>query len=110
MEEECTATFEPVVQLSEVEVDNGEKDEDEIYVQRCMLYRFDTETKEWKARGKGDVKLMQHKSTKKTRLILREEKTLKLRMNHFVSDKVDLAKNMGSNRSWTWVARDYSEE
>ena len=29
------------------------------------------------------MKVLQHKQTKKHRLILREEKTLKLRMNHF---------------------------
>ena len=32
-EEECTATFTPIVQLSEVKVDTGEENEDAVYTQ-----------------------------------------------------------------------------
>ena len=110
LEAECTATFTPIVQLSEVKVASGEENEDAVYTQRCILYRFDHEEKEWKARGKGNVKIMQHKETKKHRLILREEKTLKLRMNHFVTAGIDLKPNNGSDRSWTWTTEDFSEE
>jgi len=49
---------------------------------RAKLYRFDADSKLWKERGTGDVKLLAHKETKKVRLILRQEKTLKICMNH----------------------------
>ena len=75
-----------------------------------MLYRFDKEEKGWKTRGKGNVKLMQHQETKKIRVLLREDKTLKLRMNHTVVPGVELKPNQGSEKSWTWATTDYALE
>lgn len=68
---------------------------------RGTLYRFSPDTKEWKERGRGDAKLLKHKLTGKVRFVMREEKTLKLRVNHFVA--VDVKPNAGSDRSWTWA-------
>lgn len=49
---------------------------------KCKLYRFDADNNEWKERGLGLVKLLQHKENKKVRLLMRQEKTLKIRANH----------------------------
>ena len=49
---------------------------------KSKLYRFDTENNEWKERGIGHVKFLQHKENKKIRLLMRQEKTLKIRANH----------------------------
>jgi hypothetical protein len=49
---------------------------------KCKLYRFDTGSNEWKERGVGQVKLLQHKANKKVRLLMRQDKTLKIRANH----------------------------
>jgi hypothetical protein len=49
---------------------------------RAACYRFDQESNSWKERGRGDVKLLQNKNTKSIRILLRQEKTLKLCMNH----------------------------
>ena len=51
---------------------------------KCKLYRFDKESGsgEWKERGVGQVKLLEHKGNKKVRLLMRQEKTLKIRANH----------------------------
>ena len=107
-EEECKAEFAPVVQLKETKVQSGEEEETEFYREYCMLYRFDPDEKAWKTRGKGYVKLMQHNETKKVRVILREDKTLKLRMNHIVNPAVELKPNAGSEKSWTWASTDYA--
>jgi len=37
---------------------------------------------EWKERGLGLVKLLKHKENQKIRLLMRQEKTLKIRANH----------------------------
>lgn len=50
---------------------------------RAKLFRFDKESKEWKERGTGDVRLLKHKETKKVRLVMRRDKTLKVCANHF---------------------------
>ena len=47
---------------------------------RCRLYRVSDG--EWKQRGTGDVKILKHKSTGKYRVVMRQEKTLKLIANH----------------------------
>lgn len=49
---------------------------------KCKLYRFDADSNEWKERGIGQVRLLQHKANKKIRLLMRQEKTLKIRANH----------------------------
>lgn len=49
---------------------------------KCKLYRFEAAGNEWKERGLGVVKLLQHKANKKIRLLMRQEKTLKIRANH----------------------------
>lgn len=49
---------------------------------RAKLFRFDKETKEWKERGTGDVRLLEHKTNGKVRLVMRRDKTLKVCANH----------------------------
>ena len=65
------------------EVKTMEEDEDVLYKQRAKLFRFDKETSQWKERGTGDVKFLQHRENKKIRLLMRREKTLKLCANHY---------------------------
>jgi hypothetical protein len=50
---------------------------------RCKLHRFAAESKEWKERGTGDVKLLKNASTGMVRAVMRQEKTNKLVLNHF---------------------------
>lgn len=54
-----------------------------ILFRRAKLFRFDANSSEWKERGTGDVKLLSHKETKKVRLVMRRDKTLKVCANHY---------------------------
>ncbi|CAM0142383.1 Ran GTPase binding protein Sbp1 [Umbelopsis sp. WA50703] len=102
--------FEPVVKLEEVQVKTFEEEEDVLFKMRAKLFRFDKPLKEWKERGVGDVKFLQHKETKKIRLLMRRDKTLKVCANHSVTSEMNLSPNVGSDRSWVWnVAADVSE-
>lgn len=94
--------FEPVVTLEKVEVKTMEEDEDVLFKVRAKLFRFDSEAKEWKERGTGDVKFLQNKETKKVRLLMRRDKTLKVCANHFISPEYVLKANVGSDRSWVY--------
>lgn len=49
---------------------------------KCKLYRFDPDASEWKERGVGQLKLLENNDNKKIRLLMRQEKTLKIRANH----------------------------
>ncbi|KAM6495587.1 ran/spi1 binding protein [Amanita muscaria] len=110
-EEETDPHFEPVIKLTEqVETKTLEENEDVLFKMRAKLFRFDTNSSEWKERGTGDVRLLKHKETKKVRLVMRRDKTHKVCANHLVSAEMRLQPNIGSDRSWVWkVAADYSE-
>ncbi|PWN18979.1 hypothetical protein BCV69DRAFT_251955, partial [Microstroma glucosiphilum] len=112
-EEETTANFEPVVQLSDADkiaTKTHEEDEDVLFKMRAKLFRFEKEAKEWKERGTGDVRLLKHKQTTKVRLVMRRDKTLKVCANHYVLPSMALSPNVGSDRSWVWsVAADVSD-
>lgn len=109
-EEECAAEFKPLVHLDEVEVQTGEEGEIVRADFKCKLYRFDPESAEWKERGVGQVKLLEHKENHKIRLLMRQEKTLKIRANHIVMPGTKLQEHSGSEKSVVWSAVDFADE
>lgn len=54
---------------------------------RAKLFRFDKGAGEWKERGTGELKMLQHNVTHKIRIVMRRDKTLKICANH-ASNKV----------------------
>ncbi|KAJ5279459.1 hypothetical protein N7478_004831 [Penicillium angulare] len=103
--------FEPVIRLTEkVETKTNEELEEQVFKMRAKLFKFDRESKEWKERGTGDVRLLKHKENQKTRLVMRRDKTLKVCANHYIVPDMKLSPNVGSDRSWVWnAAADVSE-
>ncbi|KAL9076863.1 MAG: hypothetical protein Q9157_003530 [Trypethelium eluteriae] len=103
--------FEPVVHLTEkVDTKTNEELEEQTFKMRAKLFKFDRESREWKERGTGDVRLLKHKENGKTRLVMRRDKTLKVCANHYVVPDMKLSPNVGSDRSWVWnAAADVSE-
>merc|ERR1712230_138181 len=54
--------FEPVVRLTEkVDTKTNEELEEQVFKMRAKLFKFDRESREWKERGTGDVRLLRHK-------------------------------------------------
>jgi len=110
-EDENDPHFEPVFQVTEkVATKTGEEDDIVLFKMRAKLFRFESTSSEWKERGTGDVRLLEHKESKKVRLVMRRDKTLKVCANHAISPEMKLQPNIGSDRSWVWkVAADYAE-
>jgi hypothetical protein len=81
-EEDTGAQIAPIVKLEEVVISTGEENEDVLLDIKAKLYRFDKERTQWKERGVGQVKLLEHKQTKKVRLLMRQTRTLKICANH----------------------------
>lgn len=110
-EDEDGPHFEPIVPLPDkVDVKTGEEDEEEMFCNRAKLYRFDTETKEWKERGIGNVKILKHITKGKVRLLMRREQVLKICANHYITADMQLKSNSGCDKSWVWNAIDYANE
>ncbi|SGZ51978.1 CIC11C00000001248, partial [Sungouiella intermedia] len=109
-EEETDVHFEPLVHLEKVDVKTNEENEDVVFKVRAKLFKFHSDIKEWKERGTGDVKFLKHKTTGKTRILMRRDKTLKICANHLVQPDYVLKPNIGSDRSWVYtVTADVSE-
>jgi len=115
-EEESTATFEPVVKLEEVEVKSGEEDEECILALRSKLFIFGetlldkgTGKKSWRERGIVEAKILRHKEHQRLRILMRQEKTMKVIANHALDPRIKLEPNAGSDRSWVWSAFDFAE-
>jgi hypothetical protein len=92
-QQEPDVDFQPVVHLTEkVDTKTNEELEEQTFKMRAKLFKFDRESREWKERGTGDVRLLKHKENGKTRLVMRRDKTLKVCANHYgmVHDALDM--------------------
>eukprot|EP00250_Pteridium_aquilinum_P001491 c11689_g1_i1 orf=146-829(+) len=108
-EEDTGAEIAPIVKLDAVAVSTGEENEDALIDLKAKLYRFDKEGNQWKERGMGQVKLLKHKETEKIRLVMRQNKTLKICANHTVLPSISLQEHQGSDKTWVWHASDFAE-
>lgn len=106
---EPSAHFEPVIPLPDlVEARTGEEDEDVKFVHRAKLLRFDGDTKEWKERGIGEMKVLVHKSDlSKSRLLMRREQIFKLCCNMVITKELKF-KKMNKN-TYSFFGQDFSE-
>lgn len=94
--------FEPLVKLAPVAVQTMEENEKEVFKmyvhsssasqhelhacnRRAKLFRYDCEADppEWKERGTGELKFLQHKKSNNVRLLMRRDKTHKICANHY---------------------------
>ena len=98
------------MQLDEVEVKSGEEDEEVLVDIKCKLYRFVQETNEWKERGVGQSRVLQHKDHKRSRYLMREEKTLKIRANHIVMPGTQIQEHAGNEKAVVFNCVDFSDE
>ena len=55
------------------------------------------------------MKLLKHREHQRIRLLMRQEKTMKVIANHAVDPRIKLEPNVGSDRSWVWSAFDFAE-
>ena len=110
-EYEPDVEFMPIVELPEVvDLRTSEEDEEKLFGARSKLFRHDAETKQWKERGVGEIKILRHRETAKCRILMRREQVLKLCANHVISKDMKLLPLSSSNNAWCWLAPDYSEE
>lgn len=66
-----------------VDTKTNEELEEQTFKMRAKLFKFDRDSREWKERGTGDVRLLKHRENGKTRLVMRRDKTLKVCANHY---------------------------
>ena len=103
--------FEPVIALpDEIQIVTGEEGLDVLFCERAKLYRFNSDSSQWKERGVGEMKLLRHPKSCQGRVLMRREQIKKLCANHYISAGMELKPNVGSDRSWVWYTpADYAE-
>lgn len=50
-----------------------------------------------------------HKESSRIRVLMRQEKTMKVIANHFLDPRITLSPNVGTDKSWVWGAFDFSD-
>ena len=102
--------FEPIIALPDkIETVTGEENEEVIFKQRAKLFRFDKEEKQWKERGRGEMKILTGNG--QSRIVMRRERIHKLCANHLITIDMTLKANNFETESWLWqTLADVSEE
>ncbi|XP_075506361.1 ran-binding protein 1 homolog b-like [Primulina tabacum] len=108
-DEDTGAPVVPIVRLEEVSVVTGEENEEILLNLKAKLYRFDMEGNQWKERGVGTVKLLKDKVNGKVRLVMRQNKTLKICANHLVLPTFSVQEHHGNDKSCVWHAADFAD-
>jgi hypothetical protein len=62
-----------------------------------------------KERGTGEMKILQHKTSKVCRILMRREQVLKLCANHQITSQMELKPHQGSENAYVWSAMDFAE-
>lgn len=88
---------------------NPDRDEEELFQEKAILYRFDTASKEWKERGQGFMKILKNKDTNMCRILMRRNQTFRVCANHFILPHMEIKPNQGSDRAFIWYAVDFAE-
>ncbi|CAL8110487.1 unnamed protein product [Orchesella dallaii] len=107
-----TAEFQPVIPLPPlVEVKKGDENENTIAEYRAKIYRFVSETKEWKERGVGNIKLLQSKSDlSKCRVVMWRDKIGKLACNFSLFPDIKITNYQGNPKVLCFRCQDFAEE
>jgi hypothetical protein len=110
VEKEVTGNWK-IVDLPEWTKVTGEEQEEELAKFKSKTYRF--RDKQWKERGKGELRVLKHKASGMVRLLARADTTHKCILNHYALKGEILGKLeqlQTSNNTWTWAAQDNSDE
>ncbi|CAL8098719.1 unnamed protein product [Calicophoron daubneyi] len=101
--------FKPALEVmpEKVTVHTGEENEEVIFCERAKLYRWDS--KDWRERGVGEMKLLRAQSGS-VRCLMRRDHILKVCCNHPITTDMHLKPMSATDtRRWTWWAIDFTE-
>ena len=102
--------FKPIVSLPKLEdISTGEEDEKVLFSNHAKLYRFYSGDNTWKERGIGEMKILEHKMSGKTRVLMRREQVLKLCCNHYITEEMILTRMRGDRQVAWFTHCDFAE-
>ncbi|VDO05092.1 unnamed protein product [Haemonchus placei] len=89
-----------------------------IFEERCKLYRFSDDTREWKERGTGSMKVLENTNTKKCRVVMRRDQVgsvsdtivFKVCANHQLLPGMTIQVMPRQEKAMMWYCEDFSED
>ena len=84
-------------------------DEDVLFCERAKLYHFDPSVNQMKERGIGQMKILQHRTTKTYRILMCREQVSKICANHLISSQMELKPHQASENAYIWSAMDFAD-
>lgn len=110
-EEEYDPHYEPIIPMPDaIVVSTGEENEEIKFNERAKVYRFVAETKEWKERGVGQLKILFHPENLTYRLILRREQVHKVVLNQLIQSDLEVQPMMSSDKAWMWAGHNFTDD
>lgn len=105
-----TAEFSPVIPLPDkVDVVTGEEGLNVVFDDRAKLLRYDSNTKEWKEKGIGQMKILHNPKDDYYQLLMRREIILKVCCNQRLTADLELKPVASSDKAMSWIGQDFSE-
>jgi Ran-binding protein 1 len=84
-----------------------EANEEKLFNEKAILYRFDKGAKDWKERGIGFMRILKNPETGRCRVLMRRAQTFRVCANHFVLPQMTLKAN--GDRALIWHATDFAD-
>ncbi|EAY14309.1 RanBP1 domain containing protein [Trichomonas vaginalis G3] len=104
-----TAEGQPDEILNIVVPPNAETEEDCIFEDSCILFRYSREIIEWVGRGIGIVKILKSKKTGTYRILMRQNQTYRVCLNHQIPYLGNLLPKKDCSREFIWTAYDFAD-
>ncbi|KAH8232523.1 hypothetical protein KR032_008633 [Drosophila birchii] len=103
--------YDPIIELpDEIVVTTGEENEKKLFGERVKLYRYDNDSKAWKERGCGELKVLEHPEMKSYRLVLRQEQVHKLLLNMKITGSIHFDYMSGQKKSLLWAGHNFAAD
>lgn len=96
--------------LNIVEPPNCDTEEDVLFQESAILFRFSPEISEWVTRGTGIIKILKSHKTGHHRILMRQNQTYRVCANHHVPYFGKLLEKNNSNREFIWTTFDFADE
>jgi Ran-binding protein 1 len=98
--------------LAHVDTKSGEENYNELLIVKAKIWRFDEGENQWKERGQGDAKILQHKTKADRRIfIFRREGIGKLAANHQLVPGMRLITKENNDKLFVWITlKDFTDD
>ena len=87
----------------------NEENEDVLFCEFAELYRFDALTNEMKEHDRGEMKILQHKTTKCCRILMQHKQIFKVCPNHPITSQIELKEHQENENTYVWSIMNMSD-